>query len=684
MDEKPPRHRYPWWLAWPLELIAAAIIIAAGWSYLSVALRTVFQQWPQTLANLEQIPYARAIVSGFFAVPAILPAPVPWESLYDTLWRLNVNTFLLFFLGAAIRNFLPRLRLHENGLQVRRGLGWATVPWDRIVLVNSMSLPGERMVVLVQGRRLGLGPWFRLYSLLWGAGLRKGVLINWHISEFDTLANSLVANLQEIYSEQDLALVVDDSSYSVIYAFLFLPRVTWQSLSAPRQVTGDAYAHSRWLRAAARGVAVLLLLLGIWRYLGVWWRYLAGYFTDMAYALHWPVIGPVLGAFGPTGPHSATPTLSQQPEVALLLAHVSMILVLGAVFFVLNLFPDWMLGADGPSVRGRKRWMPLPWGSILSIRETIFGNGRGVILLQVKRTCLTYWHSLYSLFYGAGLRRGVLFTSLLPGFEQMRERVHLGVIRAHEKDPTPPRRPILEESGEAEFLLMMREPAATLRRWGQAGRETTGEGGLFKKPGALAPYPADELPWDLPTEREEVASEKAWTPDIRRAARAAITLGVMPLVLVVLEQFLFPALSRPLAFLALPTPPADRSPVLWIVGALLIGILTVGEWPLMSLLTGTIAETYDQPGEFRRALGIYSRAQTPRLAVGIVLLLIATTGVIQPLFLLWLLAGTIWGGVLVWLTGRHAFDWQGLGNVFLLAGFVLYQGLVLLVYFLVR
>jgi hypothetical protein len=685
MADKPPRHRYPFWLAWPLELVAFVIIVLTTWNYFKVALQTVFQQWPFTLENLGAFPYVKQVVVNLIG-PVPL-GPVPWESLYDPLWRLSVNAFLLFFLAALIRNFLPRLRLHEKGLQVRRGLGWATVPWERIVLVNTMSLPGDRMVILIQGRRLRLGPWFRFYSLLWGAGLKKGLLVTWHISEFDTLANSLVANLQQVYGEQDLALVVDDTSYSLIYAFIFLPRATWQTLFAPRQLRADAYTYPTWVRAATRGAAVLLLVLAIWRYLGVWWRYLAGHFPDMAYALYWPVIGPLLSTFGPTAAHPAEPAnFLSQPEMALLLAQVSMILVLAAVVFILNLFPDWMLGAEGPSPHVRKLWMPIPWASILCIRETIFSNGRGVILLQVRRTCLTLWHTLYSLFYGAGLRRGVLFTSLLPGFEQMRERVHLGVIRAHEKDPTPPQRPILEENGETEFLLMLREPAATLRRWGQASQpELTGEGGLLKKPAGFTPWPAGDLPWETSEEEKKPeAGEKGKRANLKRATRAAVTLGVFPLILVLLEQLLFPPLSRPLAVLALPAPSPERSPFLWVAAALVMGILTVGEWPLMSFLIGTVAETYEQPGEFRQALGLYSRAQTPRIAVGLVLIILATTGVIQPLFLLWWIAGTLWGALLIWLIGHEAFEWQGPGNIFLLVGYVLYQGLVLLVYFLVR
>ena len=681
MADKPIRHRYPIWLAWPLEIAAFLLIVFATWSYLLEAWRVVFQQWPHLLDNLGAFPGVRTVVLNLLGT---IPNAVPWEELYGPLVQMNVRAFLLFLVAALIRNFLPRLRPHEQGLQVRRGLGWATIPWDRITLVNSMALPGDRLVLLVQGRRWRLGPWFRFYSLLWGGGLRKGVVVAWHIREFDTLADELVAHLTEIYGEHDIALVIDDTAYSLLYALLFLPAATWRSLFADQEVHRDAYAHSKWVRALTRTLSAVLLILAIWRYLGVWWRFLASRFDVLMGGLHWPVIGTLLSTFGPRDA-----TLSEsQAYLGLLAGQINMILVLTTIVFILNLFPDWLLGAEGLSAYVRRRWMAINWPDIYAIRETIFADGRGVILLQVKRACLTFWHRLYSLAYGAGLRRGVLFSSVLIGFEDLRQRIHLGVIRARESDPSPAERPILVEHGEAEFLQMLREPRATLRRWGKREKPEEDRGGLLKRMQAYTPTLSTDLPWEgedrewLSIDQEEV-EEKERT-ELGPAIRAAITLAVFGLVLILLEQVLFPTLSRPLALFALPPLPPDRGPVVLLLKAVLMGVLVLGEWPLMALFFSMVAEMYEQPGEFRRVLSLYSRMQSPRLALALLLLLFGVTGIIQPLFFLWCLGGMIWGAALVWLAGREFYGWPSPGNAFVLIGFVVYQILVLLAYLFVR
>ncbi len=689
MAERPIRHRYPIWLSWPLELVALLIVVLTVWHYLHVSLQILLQQYPFLLdANrLGLVSQVRQVVL-VIANPLPAGGPANWSTYYETIVSLNVQAILLFLLAALVRNFLPRVDVREQGLRVRRGLGWTTLPWNRITQVQSMTLPGDRLVLLIQGRRLKIGPWFRFYSLLWGAGLKKGVVVTWHISDFDTLAQGLVGQIQEVYGEDQVPLIVDDSAYSFVYALLFLPRVTWGTLFAKEQVTRDAYSHSRWLRVGMRVLAGILLVLAAWRYLGVWWRFAAGRFPVLANATRWPLIGLFLRTFGQPGKLAPSDTAAMgSAALALVLAQVSMILVLVAVVLLLNLFPDWLLGAEGMAVYCRKRWMQIPWEAIVLIRETMFGNNRGVILVQVKRSFLTFWHSLNSLLYGAGLRRGVLFTSLLPGFVDLRQRMHLGIVAAHERDTEPPAKPILIEDGEAEVFQMVAEPKARLVNWvEQAAPEDEAGAGLFRA-GGFRPTAAGDLPWEKssqPEEKETLPEDVEARVNRRKALGAGLAMIGLVAVLVLLEELLFPALSRPLAIWSLPPVDLARGPLGAVLVAVFMALLVGGEWFFVSFLLGMVADMYELPGEFKRMIALYPRIQSPRLLVALGILALGFTGIVQPLFLLWWIVGLIWGAVLVWLVGEELYGWGLVGHLVAVGGFVLYQILMIVVYFLLR
>ncbi len=683
MGERAPIHRYPKWFAWPLEVVALLLIVPATWQWVHVHLQVLFRQWPAMLAALAPWPFVQRlalVLSG--SVP---PTPAPWPELYPTLLRANGWAFGLFFLAALIRSFHPALRVTERGLQVRRGLGWATLPWDRITLVASMALPGEKIVALVQGHRLPLGFWHRIYSLLWGAGLAKGVLFSWRISDLDGLARGIVAHLQEQYGESALAAVVDDTAYSLFYALLFQPRETWRSLFAPRPTVEDAYTYPWWVTAIPRAVGVLLLAGGTWRVLGVWWRFAAGRFAALGRALGWPVLGPFLRTFG------ELPSLSPQDPAAmreaawgLLAGQVSMVLLLVSVLFLWNLFPNWLLGAEGLSVRYRNRWLRIPWDGVRALHETPFDRGGGIALVQTHRRCLTLWHVLYSLFYGAGCRRGVLFSSLLPGYVHLVQRIRAGGFLKRDAEGLTAIPDQGSSSGKRSDLLRMAcEPRAAVRAMAE---ELLGGGTLLKKPGLLEAWVPSDLPWEMreeekgPAPREEEEGEGGRARPLGRAARAAGMLGASALLLVLAEEWLFPPLARPLAVLSFRPVAFGQG---WWPPLLLGGVLAVlllAEWPFIAGMISTVAEMYEQPGEFRNALALYSRTQAPRVLVALVLLILGTTGLLQPLFLLWWGLAGLWGGVLLWLALRELYAWEGVGTPLVVGAFALYQGLLLLLY----
>jgi hypothetical protein len=697
-EGKPLRHRYPIWIAWPQEIAAFVIVFATTWNVFQTGLRVFFKWWPDALDPISAVPYVKvvkAIVA--FIVGDLSKGPSVWEEITATLPRVFVWAAVLYFVAALVRNFLPALRLHEKGLQVRRGLGWVTIPWKRLTQVQNMTLADDRLVLLIQGRRWRLGPWFRFYSLLWGAGLKKGVLVSWHLSDFDIFAGELVGKLHDLYGDEEIDLVVDDMAYSLLYALLFQPRATWSRLFAPKQVTAaDAFSHARWLRSVMSIVVALLLILGFWRYIGVWWQFLAGSFPKLQSVLRWPVLGDLLKLFGLPNMslfQSHQPLLAS-PGIGLLMGQVSIILVLVAVSFLQGLFPDWILGAEGPSASFRKRWLPVRWGAIRAIRETVVRQGKGIILVQVKWPGLTFWHTLYSLFYGAGLRRGVLFSSLLPGFEDLRQRIHLGVIRAHEKEAKPPEKPILVEDGESDFLSMVQAPAATMRRWGkkppipEREEPEEGGGGLLKRPGLSSSN--EDMPWEgrrnWPLFELEQPEEEAKVPlrtELWRTIRAALGIALWPLLLIILGEVLYPPLSQPLALFALSPRVAGGLGPLVAISAVMI-VLWLGEAPFIALLTSLIAEMYDQKVSFRQTLLLHPRIHSVRAVLGVGVLILGATGMVQPMYLLWSLGSLVWGTFLVWLAGRELHGWKDWGSLMVPAGYVLYQALTLLVYFLIR
>jgi len=695
-ETKPLRHRYPIWLSWPQEIAALIIVAGTTWNVFQTGLRIFFKWWPEALDPIAAVPYlnfarrvAAAIVGDLDKVPSV------WEGLTVTLPRVCAWAAVLYFAAALLRNILPALRIQDNGLQVRRGLGWVTLPWNRITQVHSMELTPERLVMLIQGKRWALGPWFRLYSLLWGAGLKKGFVVAWPLSDFDSFAGELADRLQAVHGEE-IDLVLDDTAYSLLYALIFQPRLTWSKLFAAKQMTAaEAFSHPRWLRSVMSILVALLLILGIWRYVGVWWRFLAGSFSGLQNVLAWPVLGDVLKLLGSPdmalfrGRHP----LLERPAIALLLGQVSIILLLAGVSFLQGLFPDWILGAEGPSASFRKRWLPVQWGTIRAIRESVSRAGKGVILVQVKWPGLTFWHAFYSLFYGAGLRRGILFSSILPGFEDLRQRIHLGVIRAHEKDAKPPEKPILLEDGAADFLLITQAPAATMRKWANkplepAKDEDEGGGGLLKRPGLSSS--SDDMPWEgrrnwplfelEPPQEETRALTRA---DVLRLAAAALRIAIWPLLLIVLEELLYPSLTRSLSFFSL-SPRLAGGLVPLIMVSLVMIVLWLGESPFIALLTSLIAEMYDQKVSFIETLKLHPRIHSVRGVVGLGALILGVTGMVQPMYLLWSIGSLVWGTILVWMTGRELHGWKGWGNLMVPVGFVLYQALSLLVYFLIR
>ena len=168
-----------------------------------------------------------------------------------------------------------------------------------------------------------------------------------------------------------------------------------------------------------------------------------------------------------------------------------------------------------------------------------------------------------------------------------------------------------------------------------------------------------------------------------RLAAAALRIAIWPLLLIVLEELLYPSLTRSLSFFSL-SPRLAGGLVPLIMVSLVMIVLWLGESPFIALLTSLIAEMYDQKVSFIETLKLHPRIHSVRGVVGLGALILGVTGMVQPMYLLWSIGSLVWGTILVWMTGRELHGWKGWGNLMVPVGFVLYQALSLLVYFLIR
>ena len=115
------------------------------------------------------------------------------QDLYTTgdllrllLHWLLVLAFVLFIYGVG-----NDIELTPEHFMVRYAGRWRKVRWQQVSLVRTIELSTERLIVLVQIKGWGLTWLHRVYSLLLGAGWRKGVIISSDIKDFNNLLQYL-------------------------------------------------------------------------------------------------------------------------------------------------------------------------------------------------------------------------------------------------------------------------------------------------------------------------------------------------------------------------------------------------------------------------------------------------------------------------------------------------------------
>jgi hypothetical protein len=140
----------------------------------------------------------------------------------------------------------------------------------------------------------------------------------------------------------------------------------------------------------------------------------------------------------------------------LIAAHLSLLLVAGAIAFLYDFLPDLGLVGEGFAVRTVLGWKSIPWTAVRVVRIMSFENTRGrLVLVQGNWTRWSPWPRLVSVCLGAGYDPGVLFTSAIRDFGPLMRRTYREV-----KQVAP--NALFDDEFLSPSALMVLEPVPTL------------------------------------------------------------------------------------------------------------------------------------------------------------------------------------------------------------------------------
>jgi hypothetical protein len=159
-------------------------------------------------------------------------------------------------------------------------------------------------------------------------------------------------------------------------------------------------------------------------------------------------------------------TVAAQPLRPLLSAHLSLVLVAGALAFLYSLLPDLALADDGLAVHTLSGWHVIPWTTVKVVRiVSLTQSDRHLVLVQGNWARWSPWPRLVSLCVGAGFQPGVLLTSDIREFEPLMFRLYQDVRQA------APEALFDDEFISPSALLVLEPTAALATLVGQARTE---------------------------------------------------------------------------------------------------------------------------------------------------------------------------------------------------------------------
>lgn len=194
------RFVYARWVGICRQVISFLLLLSVLPYSLLFEIRTFWWNYAAIPASLRQPTWANveSSVSGPLVKFAEQGgARQPGQDLYtaNDIVRLLIHWVLVLALILFVYGFFNEVEATPEVLRVRYAGRWRKMRWEQISLIRTMELEikgAERLVVLVQARGWGLSFIHRCYSLLLGAGWRKGFIITSDIKGFDTLVQYLI------------------------------------------------------------------------------------------------------------------------------------------------------------------------------------------------------------------------------------------------------------------------------------------------------------------------------------------------------------------------------------------------------------------------------------------------------------------------------------------------------------
>ncbi len=174
-----------------------------------------------------------------------------------------------------------------------------------------------------------------------------------------------------------------------------------------------ALSYPRRIRLARFGLIVLLTAAALVRWVQAWIAF----------------VRPVVLYAKNTS--QAIDFLNVQPLRPLISAHLSLILVAGAIAFIYYFLPDLSLADDGLAMRSITGWSAIPWQTITAVRiATLEESNRRLVLIQGRWSRWSPWPRLVSACLGGGFAPGLFFTSDIREFAPLMSRTYREMTQA--------------------------------------------------------------------------------------------------------------------------------------------------------------------------------------------------------------------------------------------------------------
>jgi hypothetical protein len=214
-------------------------------------------------------------------------------------------------------------------------------------------------------------------------------------------------------------------------------------------------SYSRKVSLIRNGLVVFLVGVALLRWGLAWLNYLR------------PVLAAVSGSARGTPELGSLllDALAAQPVRPLIAAHISLLLVAGAVAFIYVFLPNLSLTSGGLAVRTALGWQAIPWNSITTVRITSFEEPeRHLVLVQGHWSRWSPWPRLVSACLGAGFEPGLLLTSSIRDFEPL-----VGQMVREVRQVTP--EAVFDEEFFSLPVRLLLEPTSTLEHLVEQARD---------------------------------------------------------------------------------------------------------------------------------------------------------------------------------------------------------------------